>query len=117
MPCDWNWRATFCMRDCISAFTVGTNVFVACDDLDDTNAQLPPRGVGKIVVIDSTNDTVTTTISMPVENPQSIFQRSPMDSMFGGDLLIGEGEDCLFGLLADQTSKIFKAVGAGFERL
>jgi hypothetical protein len=25
--------------------------------------------------------------------------------------------DCLFGLLADQTSKIFKAVGAGFERL
>ena len=32
-------------------------------------------------------------------------------------MVIGEGEDCLFGLLADQTSKIFKAVGAGFERL
>jgi len=32
-------------------------------------------------------------------------------------MVIGEGEDRLFGLLADQTSKIFKAVGASFERL
>ena len=32
-------------------------------------------------------------------------------------MVIGEGEDGLFALLADQTSKIFKAVGAGFERL
>ena len=32
-------------------------------------------------------------------------------------MVIGEGENCLFALLADQTSKIFKAVGAGFERL
>jgi len=32
-------------------------------------------------------------------------------------MVIGEGEDGVFGLLADQTSKIFKAVGAGFERL
>ena len=31
-------------------------------------------------------------------------------------MVIGEGEDCLFALLADQTSEIFKAVGAGFER-
>ena len=26
-------------------------------------------------------------------------------------MVIGEDEDCSFGLLADQTSKIFKAVG------
>ena len=32
-------------------------------------------------------------------------------------MVISEGEDCLFALLADQTAKIFKAVGAGFERL
>jgi len=32
-------------------------------------------------------------------------------------MVIGEGEDCLFALLADQTSKIFKTEGAGFERL
>ncbi len=32
-------------------------------------------------------------------------------------MVIGEGEDGLFGLLADQPSKIFKAVGASFERL
>ena len=73
--------------DCISAYAVGTNVFVACDDLDATN-NLTPRGPGRIAVIDTTNDTVTTTISMPANNPQSMFQRSPMDSVFGGDLLI-----------------------------
>src|ERR1700761_4421544 len=32
-------------------------------------------------------------------------------------MVIGESEDGLFGLLADQTSKIFKTVGASFERL
>jgi hypothetical protein len=32
-------------------------------------------------------------------------------------MVIGEGKDCLLGLLTDQTSKIFKALGAVFERL
>jgi hypothetical protein len=30
---------------------------------------------------------------------------------------IGEAEDLLFGLFAEESSKIFKAVGAAFERL
>ena len=32
-------------------------------------------------------------------------------------MVVGEGEDFLFTLLTDQTADIFKAVGAGFERL
>ena len=79
--------------NCISAYTIGTNVFVACDDLNNNNPNQPPRGPGRIAVIDTTTDTVTTTISMPVNNPQSLFQRSPMDSMFGGDLLIASEPD------------------------
>jgi len=32
-------------------------------------------------------------------------------------MVLGEGQDFLFTLLADQAAKIFKAVGAGLERL
>jgi hypothetical protein len=32
-------------------------------------------------------------------------------------MAVGEGEDFLFTLLADQAAKIFEAVAAGFERL
>jgi len=31
-------------------------------------------------------------------------------------MIVGEAEELLLGLLAQQTSKIFKTVGAGFER-
>lgn len=63
--------------DCVSAFTIGTDVYVACDLLDDTNPNLPPKGNGKVVVIDSTTDTVRTTITLPVPNPQSEFEQLP----------------------------------------
>jgi len=32
-------------------------------------------------------------------------------------MVIGKGKGFLFTLLADQAAKVFKAVGAGFERL
>ena len=32
-------------------------------------------------------------------------------------MAIGKGKELLFALLADQTPDIFKALGAGFERL
>ena len=32
-------------------------------------------------------------------------------------MAVGEGKGFLFTLLADQVAKIFKAIGAGFERL
>jgi hypothetical protein len=71
--------------DCVSAYAVGTDVYVACGQLDEN---FTPRGVGKIVVIDSTTDTVRTTISMPETNPAGFFHQSPASSTFGGDLLI-----------------------------
>lgn len=76
--------------DCVSAYAVGTDVFVACDLLD---ANFVPRGPGKVAVIDTTTDTVRTTITLPFANPQNMFVRSPMDSTFGGDLLIATVPD------------------------
>jgi len=72
--------------DCVSAYTVGTKVYVACDLLD---ANFTPRGVGKVAVIDTTTDTVVgPAISMPYKNPLGFFIRTPENMMFEGDLLI-----------------------------
>ena len=71
--------------NCISAYAVGTKVFVACDIFD---ANFVPRGAGKIAVIDTTTDTVSTMFDLANANPFGRFVRSPESSMFGGDLLI-----------------------------
>jgi DNA-binding beta-propeller fold protein YncE len=71
--------------DCVSAYAIGTDVYVACDLLDAT---FTPRGNGKVAVIDTTTDTVRTSFAMPAKNPQNLFVRTPMTSAFGGDLLI-----------------------------
>ena len=71
--------------DCVSAYAIGTDVYVACDLLDAT---FTPRGNGKVAVIDTTTDTVRTSFTMPAENPQNLFVRTPVTSAFGGDLLI-----------------------------
>ncbi|MFT3694797.1 MAG: hypothetical protein QM831_16730 [Kofleriaceae bacterium] len=55
--------------NCDGAIAVGTDVYVTCGNLDDTNVNLPAKTVGKIVVIDTTTNTVRTTIDMPVKNP------------------------------------------------
>ena len=63
--------------NCVAAFAVGTDVYVACDVDDDTMTMLPPKGNGKIPVIDSTTDTVRTTVSLNVPNPQAEFTQLP----------------------------------------
>ncbi len=72
--------------DCVSAFAVGTDVYVACDIYDETT--FAPEGNGKLVVIDSTTDTVRTTVTMPVENPQGELTQLPdMDLMISAEAL------------------------------
>jgi hypothetical protein len=76
--------------DCTSAYAVGTKVFVACGLLD---ASFQPRGVGKVAVIDTTNDSVGPAIALPFKNPLGFFIQSPADSVFAGDLLISTVPD------------------------
>jgi hypothetical protein len=74
--------------NCSSAIAVGTDVYVACELLDNTNQNLPPEGPGKVYVIDSTTDTITHTITLANVNPFGLFEQSPVTSPLGGDLVI-----------------------------
>ena len=60
--------------DCVAAFAVGTDVYVACENL---NNGFQPVTNGLIAVIDSTTDTVRTHFSLPVKNPQSLMHQLP----------------------------------------
>lgn len=51
--------------DCIAALAVGTRIFVVCGLLDNFTADVP----GKLVVIDTSDDTVETTMDLPERNP------------------------------------------------
>jgi hypothetical protein len=87
--------------DCVSAYTVGTDVYVACDIYNESN--YANEGNGKIVVIDSATDTVRTTITLDVENPQNEFEQLP-----DGDLVItaeplDNGSDEMTGCVARIT--------------
>lgn len=53
------------LPDCVSAVTVGTRVFVVCGLLDNFSPDVP----GKLVVIDTSDDTVETSIDLPSMNP------------------------------------------------
>ena len=70
--------------DCVSAYAVGTKVFVACSLLDQN---FTPRGPGKLAVIDTTTDHATV-LTMPDKNPAGFIVKSPDDSVFHGDLLL-----------------------------
>ena len=69
--------------NCNSAYIAGTKLFVSCELLDDTNVDLPPRGPGKVYVIDTGSNTKSTTVTMKNDNPFGIFQALP-----SGDLVI-----------------------------
>ncbi len=71
--------------DCVSAYVVGSQLFVACGLLD---ASFTPRGPGQVAVIDTATDTFVSAIVLPYANPQSFFARAPQASLFAGDLLI-----------------------------
>ncbi len=71
--------------DCVSAYAVGTRVYVACEILDGT---FTPRGPGQIVVIDTTRDAVEMTFALPAANPAGLIEPSAPSSAYGGDLLV-----------------------------
>ncbi|MDQ3368881.1 MAG: hypothetical protein M3680_25940 [Myxococcota bacterium] len=60
--------------DCVSAYRVGNLVYVACGLLDQT---FTPRGPGKVVVIDTTTNTRTATVTLSSVNPFGVFEALP----------------------------------------
>jgi hypothetical protein len=69
--------------NCISAFAVDSDVYVACELLDEN---FQARGPGAIVVIDSATDTVRTMLELQNRNPFGVFERMP--ESLGGHLVI-----------------------------
>ncbi|HUJ59240.1 MAG TPA: hypothetical protein VLX92_12130 [Kofleriaceae bacterium] len=69
--------------NCVSVYLVGTDLYVACELLDDTNVDLPPRGPGKVYVVDTTSNTITHSITMMNPNPFGVFHQ-----LATGDLVI-----------------------------
>jgi hypothetical protein len=73
------------LPNCESAYTVGNEVYVACQLLDNTTYQ--PRGPGKIVVIDAATNAVKTMFDLANVNPLGLIEKLP-DDVLGGDLVV-----------------------------
>jgi len=70
--------------NCVSAYAVGDEIYVACEVLD---ASFRPRGPGQIAVIDATTHAVKTTFPLGAANPFGVFEQLP-PGVLGGDLVI-----------------------------
>ena len=80
--------------NCVSAYLVGHDLYIACELADDANF-FTPRGPGKVFVYDTTTSSVTATVTMQTNNPFGVFHKLP-----GGDLAIptvdfGTGTGCV----------------------
>ncbi len=70
--------------NCVSAYAVGAEVYVACEVLD---LAFQPRGPGQIAVIDAATEAVKTTFPLANENPFGVLEQLP-PGVLGGDLVI-----------------------------
>ncbi|MGN6106552.1 MAG: YncE family protein, partial [Kofleriaceae bacterium] len=69
--------------DCVSAYAVGNQVFVACEMLDQT---FIPRGPGKVAVIDASTHALLHMLTLTYPNPFGVFEQLPAE--LGGQLVI-----------------------------
>lgn len=70
--------------NCVSAYAVGDEIYVACEVLDPS---FQPRGPGQIVVLDAATHAVKTTFALGSANPFGVFEQLPAGAL-GGDLVI-----------------------------
>lgn len=90
--------------DCVSAYALGTQVYVACGLLDGTFTSAGTL----IAVIDSATDTVSTTFMLSEPNPVGMLIETPATSTYGGDLLIATAPS-----FNDFTAGCLARVGTG----
>ena len=86
--------------NCNSIFDVGGELYVACELLDDTQQFLPPRGPGKVYVVNPTSLAITRTITLANVNPFGLFEQLPAFAPNAGDLVIptvdfADGSGCV----------------------
>ncbi len=88
--------------DCNSIALAGDNVIATCGLLQSFSAV----GPGKVVVIDTTDDTLSNTFDLTTANPFGLLQATPADAMLDGDLLIGTVADFFTGLTTGCVERI-----------
>lgn len=76
------------LPNCNSVYLVGRDLYVSCELLDDTRTRLPPRGPGKVYVVDTTTDRVWATLTLGHVNPFGMFEQVPPGAAHGGELVI-----------------------------
>lgn len=94
--------------NCASVFVAGNDVYVACGLLDDTQQFLPPRGPGKVYVLDAATGDIKHTITLTTKNPIGLFEQIPAGAAHGGELVIStvdfaSGEGCVEGVTTGAT--------------
>ena len=94
--------------NCSSVYFAFNQLFFACGLLDDTNVNLPPRGPGKIYVVNPSTLTVTQAITMATKNPIALLEEIPAGAPHGNELLIptidfGTGMGCVERITTSGT--------------
>jgi hypothetical protein len=75
--------------NCNSVYLVGSDLYVSCGILDDSVMNLPPRGPGKVYVVDTATNTIRATLTLGHANPFGVFEQVPASAPTGaGELLI-----------------------------
>lgn len=74
--------------NCHSVYRVGSDLYVSCELLDDTNVNLPPRGMGKVYVIDPVTRMIKHTVTLANANPFGLLEQLPEHAPNAGDLVI-----------------------------
>lgn len=78
--------------NCASIYKVDDKLFVTCQLLDDTMQFLPPRGNGKVYVVDAATRAIEHELDLSSVNPFSLLEALP-----SGDLVVGT-VDFRFGM-------------------
>jgi len=86
--------------NCNSIKLVGDALYVSCGLLDDTDPFLPPRGPGKVYVVDPGTLQIRSTLTLATNNPIALLEELPVTATFAGDLLLptidfGTGLGCI----------------------
>lgn len=77
------------LPNCESAYLVGKDLYVVCQLLDNSQEFLPPRGPGKVYVVDTATDKVRASLTLGHDNPFSLFEQVPPGAPHAGDLVVG----------------------------
>jgi hypothetical protein len=77
------------LPNCESVYLVGNDLYVACQLLDNSQEFLPPRGPGKVYVVDTATERVKASLTLGHENPFSLLERIPPGAPHAGDLVVG----------------------------